>query len=90
MFYLLKNKQTEFNISNDEGTVFGSITKDNLLRLSIIIPQYTNIAIFNNISKTIDKQIEYIDKENNKLIEIKSLLLTKVGQYNKKYEWRIY
>ena len=84
LFYLLKNKQTEFNISNDEGTVFGSITKDNLLRLSIIIPQYTNIAIFNNISKTIDKQIEYIDKENNKLIEIKSLLLTKVGQYNKK------
>ena len=80
LFYLLKNKQSDFNISNDEGTIFGSITKEDLFGLSIIIPQDASVIIFNNVAKVIDKQIKYIDKEIDKLIELQSLLLAKMGQ----------
>lgn len=80
LFYLLKDKQSDFNISNNEGTIFGSITKEDLFGLSIIIPQDASVIIFNNVAKVIDKQIEYIDKEIDKLIELQSLLLAKMGQ----------
>ncbi|MDO5527713.1 MAG: restriction endonuclease subunit S, partial [Prevotella sp.] len=38
IFYLLKTKESDFNISNDDGTVFGSITKCDLYNLQIMIP----------------------------------------------------
>ena len=35
MYYLIQNIQTMFNTSNDGGTVFGSITKDELYDIQI-------------------------------------------------------
>lgn len=80
LFYLLKNKKNDFNISNDDGTIFGSITRNNLCELNIVIPQDDFVQEFNNKSKILDRQIKYFDKEIFMLTKLQSLLLAKMGQ----------
>lgn len=80
LFYLLKNKKNDFNISNDDGTIFGSITRNDLCELNIVIPQDDFVQEFNNKSKILDRQIKYFDKEIFMLTKLQSLLLAKMGQ----------
>lgn len=80
LFYLLKNKKNDFNISNDDGTIFGSITRNDLCELNIVIPQDDFVQEFNNKSKILDRQIKYFDKEIFILTKLQSLLLAKMGQ----------
>lgn len=80
LFYLLKNKKNDFNISNDDGTIFGSITRNDLCELNILIPQDDFVQEFNNKSKILDRQIKYFDKEIFILTKLQSLLLAKMGQ----------
>lgn len=79
LFYTLKRIEKQFDISNDEGTIFGSITKDDLHEIKVIVP-YLNIEKdFNNYMTEIDKKIEILSKQNQKLEELKSLLLGKMA-----------
>lgn len=78
MFYLLQNKKSDFNTSNDEGTIFGSITKDDLFSLKIIIPPNNYLIKFDKLAKIIDSHIKYRDKGINILINLSSLLLSKL------------
>ena len=69
-----------FNKSNDEGTIFGSINKDDLFGLKIMIPPTKSMMIFEHKTLSIDRMIEFKNKEISKLTELQSLLLAKMGQ----------
>lgn len=79
-FYLLQSLSDVFTISDDEGTIFGSITKDDLNNIEIIAPTKEKIRIFDNEIKAIDKSIELHEQEITKLIELQSLLLARMGK----------
>lgn len=80
MFYLLQTKDDEFNVSNDDGTVFGSVNKEDLFGLLVLVPTDNLIVEFENKAKMIDNRIEIADKELRNLTELQSLLLAKMGQ----------
>ena len=80
LYYQLCNLSNVFNISDDEGTIFGSITKDDLHNIEVIVPLIKSMIDFENIVSVVDKKIKSKDRENYYLIELQSLLLAKMGQ----------
>ena len=80
LYYQLQNLSDVFNVSDDEGTIFGSINKDDLYNIEIVIPKMEQIQMFENQASIIDKDIELRDSEINKVTELQSLLLAKMGQ----------
>lgn len=80
LYYQLYNLSNIFNVSDDEGTIFGSITKDDLHNIDIVIPSKSKMKEFENHVSIIDNEIKLKDKEINILTELQSLLLAKMGQ----------
>lgn len=80
LYYQLCNLSNVFNISDDEGTIFGSITKDDLHNIEVIVPLIKSMIDFENIVSVVDKKIKSKDRENYYLIELQSLLLAKMGR----------
>ena len=80
LYYQLQNLSDVFNVSDDEGTIFGSINKEDLFNIEVIIPKSEQILIFEEQVEIIDKEIKLRDSEINKLTELQSLLLAKMGQ----------
>lgn len=80
IFYMLQANKDVLNVSNDDGTIFGSITKEDLFNLQLIIPPKTHIFAFNEEAKLIDNSIQTKDSENKILTQLQTLLLAKVGQ----------
>ena len=80
LFYQMLSLSDTFNKSNDEGTIFGSINKDDLFGLKIIIPPAKDMVVFEHKTLSIDRMIELKNKETSKLTELQSLLLAKMGQ----------
>lgn len=80
LYYQLYNLSNVFNVSDDEGTIFGSITKDDLHNIDIVIPSKSKMKEFENHVSIIDNEIKLKDKEINILTELQSLLLSKMGQ----------
>lgn len=77
LFYTLKLLKNYFDISDGEGTIFGSITKDDLYNIKVVFSQ-TEFVNFNKIASKIDEQIKFGCLENQKLEELKDLLLAKM------------
>jgi type I restriction enzyme S subunit len=69
-----------FTVSDDDGTVFGSINKDDLYNIEVVIPSVHEMTLFEKEASVIDKGIKLQNKENNVLTELQSLLLAKMGQ----------
>lgn len=80
LYYQLQDLAGVFNVSDDEGTIFGSINKDDLYNIEIVIPKNEDISLFESQVSIIDSDIKLRDSEINKLIELQSLLLAKMGQ----------
>lgn len=74
IYYLLQTKEHDFNVSNEDGTIFGSITKYDLFELSVTIPEENLIVEFDAKAKIIDNEIKILDNEANKLTEMLSLM----------------
>lgn len=70
IYYLLQTKEHDFNVSNEDGTVFGSITKDDLFGLSVVIPDEKLVVDFDSKAKILDNDIKLLDNEINKLTEM--------------------
>lgn len=80
LFYQMLELEQVFNISDDDGTVFGSINKDDLYNIEVVIPTTQEMFLFERQASVIDREIKIKDKEINILTELQSLLLAKMGQ----------
>ena len=78
LYYTMLELDFELNKFNDEGTVFGSITKDDLHNLPIVDVALNEKANFNQKATLIDKLISNNESEISNLQELKSLLLSKL------------
>jgi len=75
LFYSLQSQKEFFNSSNDNGTVFGSINKDNLYSMPIVIPCKEATLSFIQFASKIDEQIENYYRESQCIHKILSLIL---------------
>ena len=74
LYYLLKNKFFKDNIVGN-GSIFASVSKDELLNQKFLIPERNLMMQFEKIVSQMDKQIENLDSKNKKLIEARDRLL---------------
>jgi type I restriction enzyme S subunit len=75
----LRGGELEFDISDGEGTIFGSINKDDLHNLEIVYSE-SKIKDFDKIVRPIDDCIKNYCIQNQKLTELKALLLSKLAK----------
>lgn len=80
LFYQLQELEPVFSISDDDGTVFGSINKDDLHSIEVVIPALQEMKVFEEYASVIDKQIGLKDKEINNLTDLQSLQLAEMGK----------
>lgn len=78
VLYTLFTLKNQLEVFNGEGTVFGSINKESLNSLEIVIPPTEQIDKFENIAKTIDKTIYNNYKGIYRLQAIRDTLLPKL------------
>lgn len=79
LFYTLQNLKSHFDISDGEGTIFGSINKDDLHNLEVVYSE-SKIKEFDKIVKPIDDCIKNYCIQNQKLTELKALLLSRLAK----------
>lgn len=77
LYYLLKNKFFKDNIVGN-GSIFASVSKDELLNQKFLNPERNLMMQFEKIVSQMDKQIENLDSKNKKLIEARDRLLPKL------------
>lgn len=78
LFYLLQTLKKHFDISDGEGTIFGSINKDELHNMPVIYFENA-VKIFEQIVSPIDKVIKNYSIQTQKLLELKDFLLSKLA-----------
>jgi type I restriction enzyme, S subunit len=79
LFYTLQNLKSHFDISDGEGTIFGSINKDDLHNLEVVYSE-NKIKEFDKVVQPIDDCIKNYCIQNQKLRELKDLLLSKIAK----------
>ena len=84
LFYLMKDVKRQFDIANEDGTVFGSITKDGLYEIEIIVPVSEVMVKFNEHVSKVDQKIEYQCGQIFCLEEARRLLLTRMTKVETK------
>ena len=77
LYYLLKNRFFKDNIVGN-GSIFASVSKDELLNQKFLIQERNLMMQFEKIVSQMDKQIENLDSKNKKLIEARDRLLPKL------------
>ncbi len=78
LFYTMQSLKSQFNVSNDEGTVFGSINKNDLHGLKVLISE-SEIKNFDKLVSAIDKSIILYSQQNKVFIGVINLLLSKLA-----------
>jgi type I restriction enzyme S subunit len=78
LFYTLQNLKSHFDISDGEGTIFGSINKDDLHNVEVVYSE-NEIKKFDKVTRPIDDSIKNYSIQNQKLTELKNLLLSKLA-----------
>lgn len=79
LYYQMVFLSDVFKVSDDEGTIFGSINKDDLYNIEVIVPNKQAIELFNSDASIIDNKIRILDGEITSLQELQSLILAKMG-----------
>lgn len=77
LFYNLKNHFFKEDMIGG-GAIFAAITKSDLENVSLLYPDKKIIEKFENISNPIDKQIENLSIQNQKLAQARDLLLPRL------------
>ena len=77
LFYMLKDKFFKEDLVGN-GSIFASITKNQLEDLKFLIPSYNLAKKFNEIAKNIDRQIWNKDSEIRLLLDARDRLLPKL------------
>ena len=78
ILYTLWSVQNKLDVFNGEGTVFGSINKDSLNNLEIIVPDTRTIQKFENLCSPMDNLIRKNYEENTRLAQLRDTLLPKL------------
>lgn len=79
LFYLMQNVRKQFELSNDEGTIFGSITKDAFHGIEIIEASIYLVKNYENRVSIIDEHIKIYSIQLALLENFKLLLLSKLA-----------
>ena len=78
LFYLMKSFKSHFELSDGTGTIFSSINKDELFNLKVIYNENYS-KDFHEKMNHIDDEIILISKQNQKLTQLHSLLLSRLA-----------
>ncbi|NCB83204.1 MAG: restriction endonuclease subunit S [Bacteroidia bacterium] len=78
LFYTLQNLKSHFDISDGEGTIFGSINKDDLHNMEVVYSE-NKIKQFEKFVRPIEDCIKNYCIQNQKLSELKELLLSRLA-----------
>lgn len=78
ILYTMFNQREQLNIFNGEGTVFGSINKDGLNNLRVLIPSQNIVKSYENMVSKVDKIIENNYDELCNLQQLRDTLLPKL------------
>ena len=82
--YLLKHNKWYFDNINNSGTTFGSITKDYLFEMPVIIPDDQLLTFFEKKAQIYEQRIFILEKETRQLSQLRNWLLPMLinGQAN--------
>lgn len=76
LFGVMRNFKVVFERRNTNGTTFGSITKDDLYSLLVVIPEDNNIIqMYQSIINSSFEKQNMIERENQQLAELRDWLL---------------
>ena len=78
LLYLLQSLKPLFNQYNGEGTVFGSINKESLSNIKIIIPKIEVIRKFESIIENMDNMILKHFLQSRNVIKLRDTLLPRL------------
>ena len=78
LLYLLQSLKPLFNQYNGEGTVFGSINKESLSNIKIIIPKIEVIRKFESIVENMDNMILKHFLQSRNVIKLRDTLLPRL------------
>ncbi len=77
VFYSLLAQQSDFDVYNNTGTIFGSINREALLSFAVPASDMIDVVKFDSLAATIDSKIKQNVIESIKLKELKALYLQK-------------
>ena len=81
LYYLLKSLHDVFKVSDGDGTIFGSISKEELFSIKVAYPGDSLVKEFETKAKVIDKAIQSFEAETEQLNTLRALLLAKLSYY---------
>lgn len=75
LYFLVDVFKKTFENKNTVGTTFGSITKDELYALPVVIPDKSVIELFEKMAEPIFERQMKLGEESNRLIKLRDKLL---------------
>lgn len=77
LYYMLKDRFFEDNLVGN-GSIFASVSKNELLGQVFVVPTRQQIASFNEIARVYDTKIDVLDREIQQLTDARDRLLPKL------------
>lgn len=75
LMYTMVGFKQIFDVMDGNGTTFGSINKDTLHELKVVIPPSEQVNAFEEIVQPIEQKIRICENENRELIKLRNWLL---------------
>lgn len=75
LLYTLSGFKQLFDVMDGNGTTFGSITKDTLFEMKVVIPRRDQIKSFEEMVQPIEQKIRVAEQENRELTKFRDWLL---------------
>ena len=75
LLYTLSGFKQLFDVMDGNGTTFGSITKDTLFEMKVVVPKNELLKTFEKIVQPIEKRIRATEQENRELTKLRDWLL---------------
>jgi type I restriction enzyme S subunit len=74
-YYATKNLESDFARFEAEGTVFGSINKQNFSELTLVTPSTDLLATYERIASPLDEEIRILERQTRTLAVLRDTLL---------------
>lgn len=77
-YFVAKHLEERFERFNAEGTVFGSISKKDFLRIPVLKPPSDLLQRFSEVIEPVDKRVEIASNQSRTLADLRDTLLPKL------------